>query len=220
MLLQLAKAEWPLKLRITIMLNAVFWVCYGTLGRHALFPVHEVPMLWLDRAVPFTPEPWSWVYLSYFLFSGGMPWLLPTRKAIRRFVICVGFMMFICFAVFLSLPTQVPRPTNIGSGIAMNWIVNLDGTLNAFPSLHAGFIVSMSALALRVFAVPRWTMVVCGLWFAAISYSTLATRQHYSLDLLAGGIVGWISHWFTWRGATAAAMMPVSKGITSQLGER
>lgn len=220
MLLQLAKAEWRLKLLVTAVLNAVFWVCYGTLGRHAFFPIHEVPALWIDRAVPFAPEPWSWVYLSYFAFSGGMPWLLPNREAIRRFVICVGIMMAISFTVFFFLPTRVTRPGDIGSSVAMNWIVKLDGTLNAFPSLHAGFIVSMSALALRVFPVPRWTVIVCGLWFAAIAYSTLATRQHYTLDLLAGGMVGWISHWFAWRGASAAATMPVSSGSASQPGER
>ncbi len=213
-------AEWRLKVLLTVVVNVVFWIGYGTLGRHAFYPVREVPMLWLDRAVPFTPEPWSWVYLSYFLFSAGMPWLLPNRETLRRFAVCVAMLMALSFSAFFFYPTQVVRPADLGDGVAMNWIVALDGKLNACPSLHAGFIMSMSALALRVFAPPCWVVMLCGLWFTAIAYSTLATRQHYSLDLLAGAAVGWFSHWFAWRGASAAATISVSNGTMSQLGEK
>lgn len=201
MILALLKSEWRLKVALTVIINAVFWAGYGTLGRHAIFPIHEVPKLWLDRAIPFQPEPWSWVYLSHFIFTGGVPWLLPTRDLIRRYTVCVAVMALTSFSVFFFWPTHVSRTADIGDGLAMGLIANYDVPLNAFPSLHAAFLVAMGALALRVFAVPRTVIVVCAIWVVAILYSTIATRQHYSLDLLAGGMLGWFAHWVAWRGA-------------------
>lgn len=222
MLLALLKSEFRLKVTLTIVLNIIFWTGYGLLGRYAFFPVHDMSPTQLDRMIPFQPEPWSWVYLSYYALSGGLPWLLPDRASIRRYVVCVAVMMIVSFSAFLFLPTRVVRPTEFGDGFAMNLIVGLDGTMNACPSLHAAFIVSMSGLAWRVFgaAIPRWLVVFCAVWFAAVLYSTIAIRQHYVMDLVAGAATGWLAHWLAWRGASAAATMPVKSGTMSHDGMR
>jgi membrane-associated phospholipid phosphatase len=175
-----------------------------------------------DRMIPFQPEPWSWIYLSYYALSGGLPWLLPDRDSIRRYMVCVAVMVIVSFSAFLFLPTRVVRPAELGDGFAMNLIVGLDGTMNACPSLHAAFIVSMGGLAWRVFgtAIPCWLLAFCAVWFAAILYSTIAIRQHYVVDLVAGSLTGWLAHWLSWRGASAAATMPVKSGTTSHDGVR
>lgn len=222
MLLALLKSEFRLKLTLTVLLNVVFWTGYGLLGRHAFFPVYDMSATALDRMIPFQPEPWSWVYLSYYALSGGLPWLLPDRASIRRYMVCVAVMVIISFSAFLFLPTRVLRPTELGDGFAMNLIVGLDGTMNACPSLHAAFIASMSGLAWRVFGtvIPRWLVVFCAVWLAAVLYSTIAIRQHYVMDLVAGALTGWFAHWLAWRGASAAATMPVNSERMSHDGMR
>ncbi len=212
------QAEWRLKLLLFITINAVFWVGYQWLSRHAHFPLRAIPVTWLDRAVPFQPELWSWVYLSQFLFTGALPLLLVTPAEIRRYLVSLAVMSITSFAIFLFLPTAGPRPNAVGDDAAMRWIASADGPLNALPSLHAAFLVCMGRLAWRMFGWKAVPVVVP--WGAAILYSTLATKQHYALDLLTGGALGWLADSLAWRGVSAAAAIPVSNGSASQHGER
>lgn len=212
------KVEWRLKLVLFLAINAFFWTCYQVLSRHAFFPLRAVPVIGLDAAVPFQPRPWSGVYLSQFLVTGTLPLLLLTREDIRRYTISLAVMAIPSFAAYFFFPTQGPRPAEVGESLAMQFIAGADGPLNALPSLHAAFVVCMACLARRIFGpkvVP--TMVV---WACAIFYSTLATKQHQVLDLLAGGALGWVADRLAWRGANAAAIIPRSRGVVSQDGER
>lgn len=212
------KAEWRLKALLFLALSTIFWPCYLFLSRHAFLPLREVPVTGLDEIVTFQPEFWAWVYLSQFLATGTLPLLLTTREAIRRYANSLLLMGVTSFAVFLFIPTQGPRPADIGGSVAMRFIAHADGELNALPSLHAAFVVGMACLARRMFGPKVLPLAV--LWGSAILYSTLATKQHYALDLLAGGALGWCADWLSWRGSSAAAMIPARRGSASQRGER
>ncbi len=212
------QAEWRLKALLFVALGTAFWSCYLFLSRRAYFPLRAVPVTGLDEIVPFQPEFWAWIYLSNFLATSTLPFLLPTREAIRRYASSVWFIGLSSFAVFLFFPTQGPRPADIGGGVAMRFIAHADGTLNALPSLHAAFVVCVASLARRMFG-PK-VLPVAVLWGGAILYATLATKQHYALDLLAGGALGWGADWLAWRGASAEAMICVSSGTASQRGAR
>ena len=83
-------AHWRHKLLLTVLLNALFWTGYAFLGRKTFFPTWTPPLTWVDTVVPFHPHGWSWVYLSQFLFTGTLPWLLDGREALRRYVVGVG----------------------------------------------------------------------------------------------------------------------------------
>jgi membrane-associated phospholipid phosphatase len=212
------KSEWRLKLLLLFAVNVIFWTFYQVLSRHAFLPLHTVPTTWLDRAVPYQPAFWSGIYLSQFLFTAGVPLMLTKRDDIRRFVTTMTIMSSIAFAIFLCFPTQCPRPPDVGSDPLMKWIASADGPLNALPSLHAAFLVCIALLAVRIFgrkALPTAVIVMI-----AIAYSTLATKQHYALDLLAGGALGWLADWMAWRGASADATMAVRSGVASHGGER
>ena len=216
------RAEWRLKLVLLVVINAVFWSAYELLAHRAFFPLRSVPVTSLDAAVPFQPDPWAWVYLSQYLFTGTLPLLLTSREAIGRYVAALATMSLSGFAFFLFFPTAGPRPTEVSGSLAMRWIAACDGTLNAFPSLHAAFIVCMSRLAWRMFGHEhsRCVVAVSVLWGGAILFSTLATKQHYALDLVAGAVLGWLADRLAWRGASAALMMPFKSGSTSQRGAR
>ncbi len=194
------KAQWRFKLRLTLLINVFFWAGYGWLGRHTVFPRWVPPLTWLDTTIPFQPRPWAGVYLSPFLFTGGLPWLIDTRDGVRRYSVGLAVMSAVSFVVFLLLPVASPRPPEVAVEGAMAVILGYDGTLNAFPSLHAGFLAYMARLAWRMFggAAPVTVGVVTMVWGSAILYATIATRQHYALDLVAGVLVGILADWVAW----------------------
>ena len=77
------RAHWQLKLLLTVVINVGFWAGYGWLGRNPVFPPWMPPRVWLDTAIAFQPGPWAWVYLSQFLFTGGLPWLIDTQDFVH-----------------------------------------------------------------------------------------------------------------------------------------
>jgi membrane-associated phospholipid phosphatase len=196
-----------LKVGLTIGLNLLFWLGYGSLSRHALFTECSIPLTWLDRAVPFAPRFWAWVYLSQFAITGGLPWLIDSRAVLGRYVVGLAVLSGVSFMIFLFWPVASPRPADLSDAGPMWWIARGDGPYNAFPSLHAGFLVFMGGMGWRMFpARPNPALCLLFLtWSAAILYSTLATRQHYALDLVAGGVIGLVADRVAWAGFTGVA---------------
>ena len=131
------RAVWRAKLRLTAVINVWFWGLYLVLSRHALLPVHVLPLTWLDKWVGFQPHPWAWIYESNFLITGIVPWLMTSRAQLRRYA--VGFMLLstLSFLVFALYPVASPRPADLKDDATLIFITQVDGPLNAFPSLHA-----------------------------------------------------------------------------------
>lgn len=219
------RAHWQFKLLLTVVINLGFWAGYGWLGRSPVFPPWMPPQVWLDTAIPFQPEPWACVYLSQFLFTGGLPWLIDTRDGVRRYSVGLVAMSAVSFAVFLFWPVASPRPAGLIASGAMAVILGYDGAWNAFPSLHAGFLVYMARLAWRMFGgvAPVAVALVTAAWGVAILYATIATRQHYVVDLVAGAAIGATADWVAWsRGVPrrAAMTMERSRAVASHDGSK
>jgi membrane-associated phospholipid phosphatase len=194
------------KLLLTIALNVFFWTGYSLLARNALFPVREVPLTPLDRAIPFDPQLWTPLYLSEYIITFFIPWLITKRTELRNFVRAMLIMSCACFAIFLFFPTASPRPQIIPELPLYHFVLWMDGPLNAFPSLHAAFLIFTLCLAREILKPLRaYTWISLWLWAAAILYATIATRQHYVADLLAGALIGYVSHKFAWRTRKAPA---------------
>jgi membrane-associated phospholipid phosphatase len=220
------RSEWPLKLALTILLNAFFWTAYSFLSRQPLFPVRSIPLTWLDSAVAFEPTVWGWIYLSEFLATGSVPWLISTRADLRRYVIGLSALCGGSFLCFLFFPVAAPRPSSVALTGAGAFIAAWDGPFNAFPSLHAGFLVYTFALAWRLFGrrAPTAACLGAAVWGGLILYATLATKQHYALDLLGGGVLGWAADWLAWNkplsGWIATASIFRNRARASQAGCR
>jgi membrane-associated phospholipid phosphatase len=187
------RALLPLKAAVQAVFSLLFWVGYVWLSRHAVFPLRAVPGTWLDRAGPFSPGPWAWVYLSQFLLAGGLPWLIDNRGLLWRYVAAGALMSVASFLLFVFFPVASPRPAGLPDTGPMAWIVRGDGAFNAFPSLHAGFVVLIADLGWRIFRRPAVSAVL-GVWAVLILYATLATRQHYAWDLAAGLLIGGLAN--------------------------
>ena len=216
---------WRLTLWVTAVVCVLFWSAYFFLSRHALFAVHSLPMTWLDTWAGYRPGLWSWVYESIFLLTGVAPWLIVSREELRRYVVGFSLLSIASFVVFALFPVASPRPKDSTSDPFLILITTLDGPLNAFPSLHAGCLIYTLALIRRLFG-PQLRPVVAIpllLWAGLILFATLATKQHYALDLLAGGTLGWAADWVAWhtsstRGDNASSKARRNSEVASQAG--
>ena len=217
-------ACWREKVWLTLTANLLFWAGYIVLSRHSYFSVHQLPMTWLDNRAGFHPHPWAWVYESNFALVGIVPWLLVTREDLRRYMSGFALLSVISFLIFVIYPVASPRPDGPISSRFLVFITTVDGPLNAFPSLHAGYLVYALYWVKRVFGQAMKPLVVIGLlaWALLILFATLATKQHYAIDLFAGGLLGWLAGQAAWRGKSfdrmTAANTRRSSGAASQAG--
>lgn len=221
---QRIRALWPAKLGLTVILNVWFWGIYLFLSRHPLFPIHILPMTCLDQWAGFQPDPWAWIYESNFLIAGAIPWLMTSRAQLRRYATGFALLSGLSFVIFALFPVASPRPANLEENATLIFITRVDGPLNAFPSLHAGCLVYTIALARRLLGrqLHPGVWAILWVWAMLILFATLATKQHYALDLLAGGLIGWAADWFAWRnsvrGAIASASTRRKSSVASHAG--
>jgi len=218
------QAIWQLKLAATLAVSVIFWTVYLYLSRHAFFPLHALPMTKVDNWAGYHPRPWSWIYESVFVLTGIIPWLIVTRDQLRNYLSGFALLALTSFAVFVFFPVASPRPIHAESTPFLVFITHVDGPLNAFPSLHAGCLIYNLALAHRLFENSIRPLVKTGLWLWAlmILFATLATKQHYALDLLAGALLGLLADRLAWASSTAklsaADNTRRNKAATSQAG--
>lgn len=190
---------WRLKLALLVVLTAGFCVPYMYLAHNAFFPVRTLPLLWIDRVAGFDAR-WVWVYQSIYLLTSTLPLLADSKRDLRRFVNGFVLLAGASFVFYLFLPVRLPRPEVTEANWFYSVLLFYDGPYSAFPSLHAGFLYYTIAFAVRILpAMPR--AVLCGLivWGLLILWATLATKEHYFLDLPAGIALAIVADVVAWR---------------------
>ncbi len=197
------KTEVSLKLWLLLTLSSVFCVFYFGLQSVELFPIRHPPEIFLDRIVRFDPR-WTWVYQSIYLLVPVLPWLATEREELVRYIRGFVFLSGVCFSVFLFIPTEGPRPSAIVAHWGYQLLVSYDSEMNVFPSLHIGLTVFTFLFGYEILhksLQPRgrriFVLVAVG-WAVMVSFATLATKQHWAVDLPAGAVVAWVAH--LWAG--------------------
>ena len=203
-----ARLRSHLGLKIAVWLGLAVGICvpYFTLQRVQLFALREAPALPLDRWIPFDPD-WIWAYVSIALLVPLAPLLATRRDELIRYAKGLALLCAVCFAAFLFVPVAGPRPAGIaGQHAVYELIVAYDRPSNSLPSLHAGLAIYSLLFGYRVLradlgrAAQLAALLAGTLWGALILYSTLATRQHWAIDLPAGMLVAGAAHAVVWRG--------------------
>lgn len=171
-----------------------------------------VPDIALDRAIPLRPE-WMLVYGSLYVFAFLMPILVVRppdlfRGALRAFLT----VMLVSYLGFLLFPTAAPRPAHVpGDGFAA-WALRLayeiDPPHGCLPSLHVAYSF-VSALA--CWRVHRGVGAGALIWAALIGLSTLYTKQHYVLDVLAGALLAHAAYLVFLRGYPRDAVPAIDR---------
>lgn len=178
--------------------TTLFFWGYIYLLKHPAFPVTMMPLTMLDRLVTF--EPWALsVYLSLWTYLSLPLLLMLTKRELIEYGVWIGGLCFSTLTIFYFWPNAVP-PANIiwEEYPGMGFLKGVDAAGNACPSLHVATAV-FSAFWLH------WRLPKIGLgtksrlvnmgWCLAIAYSTMATKQHVAVDVIAGGVFGWALAW-------------------------
>jgi membrane-associated phospholipid phosphatase len=195
--------------KIVVLLGLSVGICvpYFTLQRLDTFPPRSLPALPIDGWVSFEPD-WIWAYLSIALLVPLAPILAMRKQDLARYAKGLTLLCLACFAAFLFFPVEGPRPEQIaGQHAVYELLVSWDRPSNSLPSLHAGLAVYSLLFVFRVLGPDlgpsgRIALGLAGaLWGALILYSTLATRQHWALDLPAGVFLAGAAHALVWRDA-------------------
>jgi membrane-associated phospholipid phosphatase len=191
-----------MRLKIVMLLTLPVAVTAGYLAvqRAVVLPNGRVPLTWFDRVIPFQPR-WVWVYLSLYLLNPIGPLFARSREDLLRYARGILFFFvcgFVCFVVF---PVPGPRPLAADAFWLYQRLILIDRPYNSFPSLHAAcavYAVLFAAYASSDTSRPhlrRSLLSLAWLWVGLILYSTIATRQHFAIDLPAGMFLGWLAQW-------------------------
>ena len=194
------------KLRLFAGLTVGICVPYFALQRAQWFPTFAPPALAIDAAIPFAPS-WVWAYASLFALVPLSALLSTTRAQVAAFARALVFACAPSFACFLLFPSAGPRPPEAAAASELGWLIAVDTQWNAFPSLHAALTTLCLLHARRVCgaSLPPARRVLWDAgslaWGAAIAFGALASKQHWAVDLLAGGVVGAVAHFAAHRRA-------------------
>jgi len=171
----------------------VFFIAYFAVLKHPVFPVTVVPLTVIDGWIGF--QPWTLpLYLSLWFYVSLAPALLTDGRELVSYAVAWVALSVIGLGIFLVWPTAVPPPgVDWAQHPAFAFLKAADAAGNACPSLHVAFAVFSAVWferLLRQMGAGRGLRTLNWLWCAGILYSTVATRQHVALDVLAGAALG------------------------------
>jgi membrane-associated phospholipid phosphatase len=189
---------WLAKALGTILSMIVFFTAYFWVLRHPLRPFAIMPLTWADRWIVFRPETLP-LYFSLWVYLSLAPALLTDGRELISYGVAAVIMSVIGLGIFLILPTAVP-PTIVDWSLhpGFGFLKSADAAGNACPSLHVAFAVFSAAWMGRLLRLMGAGWVIRTLnviWCLGIVYSTMATRQHVFLDVLAGAALGAAVAW-------------------------
>lgn len=176
--------------------GAVLLPTYGAIGVYMAArggPVHSLPTF-IDRDVPFS-APWVVVYAMIFLQCLAPLFTITDARALNRTVGAYFTLYAFGTPVWMLYPVTVQRdPVPIvdiwtyGIGI----VRYIDPPGNCMPSMHVALAVMATLVVYRHDREAGWAL---GLSAGLIWWSTLAIRQHYALDGLAGAAMAVVANW-------------------------
>jgi membrane-associated phospholipid phosphatase len=154
----------------------------------------HAPASALDRAVPIEPA-WMFVYGSMYVFVLLPLLVVRDRELFRRALQSYLFVLVVAYAGFVAYPTISPRPPAVaGDGFAA-WALRLNYALdtpyNCFPCLH---VAHSFVSALAAYRVHKRVGAAAAGWAMLIGVSTLFTKQHYVVDVIAGTMMAGIGY--------------------------
>jgi membrane-associated phospholipid phosphatase len=181
---------------------ALFFAAYLYLLHHPVYPVRVIPATAVDAMIGFTPLALP-VYVSLWLYVSLPAMLCSTRGAVSGYGAWMAALCLSGLAIFYFWPNAVP-PAHVPweQTPGMSFLKNVDAAGNACPSLHVGcavFAATRLHQRLPLLGLGRAAVWGSALWCLAIAWSTLATKQHVALDVLAGVALGGAYGLAAWR---------------------
>lgn len=171
-----------------LVFGSLYLGLYMLTNQYQINPPRQLPLLPIDRDVPFIPM-FVWLYISEYLFLPIA--FLNLREPMPMIRMITAFVVVICFStlIFVLWPTTYPREmfelsADAGiHGAVMAWLWSTDEPVNCLPSLHAA---TCLLVPLAFLEEQRHKLAVFLPWGISIGVSTLFVKQHYLVDVLGG----------------------------------
>jgi membrane-associated phospholipid phosphatase len=191
---------WPrfcrlywLKCGGTTIIMTLFFAAYFQVLRHPAYPLTTMPATLMDALVPFYP-PSLLAYVSLWVYVPLAPALLLGLRELLTYGVWIVGLCISGLLIFYFWPTTLP-PHGIdrSSYRGFDILHGIDAAANACPSLHvatAAFSLYWFDRVLREMNAGTTGRALNVLWFAAIAFSTMATKQHVFIDVAAGFAMG------------------------------
>ena len=177
----------------TSLLTGLFFFFYFGVQRHPAHAPLLMPVTALDAKIAFEPAALL-LYVTLWVYVGVGPGLQHSGRAFGVYWSWLCALCITGLAIFYLWPTRVPSAIALTHGFpGFDALHRIDETGNACPSMHvavAVFTLVRVEGVMRGLRLPWLLRSFNALWFALIVYSTLATKQHVVLDVLAGALLG------------------------------
>lgn len=152
----------------------------------------HVPEIALDRSLPLAPA-WALVYGTVYLFLILLPVLVVrTNDHVRAMFLAYLAVWLTAYVIFLVYPTRAPRPEIAAADGFVAWgirfLYSSDPPYNCFPSLH---VAHSFVSALSCYRVHERVGMAGLVGASLVGLSTLFTKQHYVIDVIAGAMLAW-----------------------------
>jgi membrane-associated phospholipid phosphatase len=166
------------------------WLLYAITNH---IPPLFVPVVYsltpFEKALPLLP--WSiWPYLTCYFVMSYMALSLRDMGTLQRMLYAFLMVQVVANFFFLVYPVSLPRdPYPVSADAAgisrglIAWTRQVDTDKNCQPSLH---IANCCLVSLAYLRENRRKFLLVGTWLLLLSFSTLATKQHYLWDVAGG----------------------------------
>lgn len=157
--------------------------------------------LGIDHKIPFVP--WTvCIYLGCYLFwiANYILTARQEKEAVYRFFLAEVMAKAVCLVCFLALPTTNVRPVIEGNSIwefIMGIVYQVDSPSNLFPSIHC-LVSWFCVIGIRKQKnIPTGYKIFSVLMALAVCISTLTTKQHVFVDVIAGVALAEVCYWIS-----------------------
>lgn len=185
----LQKIEKLPRLPVIVIAHCLYYICYFLTNQLKVFRLHELPFIFGEEKIPLM-EWTAIVYLSAAIMAP-LAMLVVKREALGKIIVYGAGLVAVAMTAFVLYPVAYPR--EITDNFLLGFVRSVDAPSNCCPSLHVAACVFLSLCLWRING--RRTGLLFLLWSTAIIVSTLTTKQHYVIDILAGGILAVVFAW-------------------------
>jgi membrane-associated phospholipid phosphatase len=183
-----------LSFRLVILALTLFgWlVIYFFVNRLQVDPNRRIDLgTELDRKTPYLPL-FALVYFSTYIFVIQPFFILSNTRQFYLMLISFVLISLISSLIHATVPSKIERVEQVTTGGLSGWMLGLFQKTckpyGNFPSMHVW--LSVPVVVANFIAGGPIVGSVMLVWAVLISVSTLYTKQHYVLDVLAGFMGG------------------------------
>ncbi len=144
-----------------------------------------------DRKTPYLPF-FALVYFSTYIFVVQPFFVLSDARQFYLMLVSFVSISVISSLIHATVPSKIERVEQVTTGGVSGWMLDLFQKTckpyGNFPSMHVGLSVPVVVTNYMVGGPVIGSLTL--IWAVLIALSTLFTKQHYVLDVLAGLLGG------------------------------